>query len=348
MDFLASAQSNLDILIGGTQYKDPDNPGQDRFALTIVELAKRVRHSIEMSFLPHGIAVDPTDPNRMVVTEKIGPGGALVDIGALRQLAELPIAPGRKFYGHCAYSSDGKLVYTVETANDTGKGWIVVRDAETLAEIDTFPSFGEAPHECILIDGGKTMVITNGGGRPDGDVPCVAYIDVATRSLVRREVLTNRTLNTGHLAIAPDGSLIVVSAPRLGVDSTLGGVSIQPSGKSMKSITSPKKVVGAMNGEALSVAVNGDVAVVTHPGGDMLTFWSLGQRRLLKKIDIRFPRGVTLNRRKDRFIATFGDDASLAEIDAATLEVMPEHVMPKSMVTGSHLYNWTDIVRNLD
>jgi len=145
--------------------------------------------------------------------------------------------------------------------------------------------------------------------------------------------------------IADDASLIVVSAPRSGLSSDkLGGVSIQPSGKKMKSMSSPKKIVANMQGEALSVAVHQDTALVTHPGGNMLTFWSLDGRRFLKKVDLPRPRGVTLTRDQQQFVISFGDDASVVQIAVESLEVIESTLSQGSFLTGSHLHNWTTMI----
>lgn len=49
-----------------------------------------------------------------------------------------------------------------------------------------------------------------------GDPPSVTYIDVASHRLLDRVPLTDARLDTGHLGIAQDRSLVVVSAPRAG------------------------------------------------------------------------------------------------------------------------------------
>lgn len=342
---LKTAEKGYDIILGGGQFIDRSQSDTEQFALSVFDLMLKKHQLIPLDFLAHGIAVDPRNPERLVMCEKIGPGAAEVNLATMSLVKNIPTVEERFFYGHCAFSSDGTLLYATETYLDSKQGVIVIRDAGSLEIIGEFPSFGDSPHECQIIDDGKVMVITNGGGALDGSVPNVAYIDIETQTLIRQESLTNRLLNTGHFMIAEDTSLIVVSAPRSGMGTDKpGGVSIQPGGKKMKSISSPKKIVSRMQGEALSVMVHQDIALVTHPGGNMLTFWSLDGRRFVKKLDLPRPRGVTLTRDQQQFVVSFGDDASVVQIDVASLEVVEDTLSKGSFLTGSHLHNWTTMI----
>lgn len=342
---LQTAEKGYDIILGGGQFMDLSRSDTTQYALSVFDLSLRMHQLVPLDFLAHGIAVDPRNPERLVMCEKIGPGAAEVDLATLSLVRNIPTVEARYFYGHCAFSNDGSLLYATETYLDSKQGVIVIRDADSLEVIGEFPSFGDSPHECRIIDDGKTMVVTNGGGMLEGSAPNVAYIDIESRTLVRQESLTNRMLNAGHFMVADDASLIVVSAPRagLGIDNP-GGVSIQPGGKKMKSITSPKKIVAGMQGEALSVAVLRDIALVTHPGGNMLTFWSLSERRFIRKVDLPGPRGVALTDDQRHFVVSFGGDASVVQIDAESLEIVEGTLSQGSFLTGSHLHNWTTLI----
>src|SRR5690606_26573025 len=129
---------------------------------------------------------------------------------------------GREFYGHSSFSPDGKLWYCTEAETGDGSyhGVLAVRDADSLELRDkTFPTHGVAPHDCILIDDGATLVITNGGGPLDRDdeLPCVAYVDVKTGEARRVLKFSNRKINAGHIAMTSRGELVCVSAQREGI-----------------------------------------------------------------------------------------------------------------------------------
>ena len=338
------SKQRQDIIVGGGQFKDISTTGENQFAFSILNLTTRQHQLIPLTFLVHGIALNPKHPEQMIVCEKIGPGAAMIDVDTRQVLETISTDSKRLFYGHCAFAKDGHYFYTTETYRDSFKGVVVIRDIETLKAIGEFPTYGQSPHECFLIDNGQTMVVTNGGGNIQGDKPNVSYIDIASQQLIRQEHVTNRHINAGHLALSEEGHLIVVSAPRAGLnEDKLGGISIQPAGKTMRSVTSPKKVVSNMKGEALSVAVYKDVALVTHPNGNMITFWSMKDRRLLNKIDLPGPRGVTLTRNEHYFVVSFSNNASVLLVDTKSLEIVPGSTIHATYLTGSHLFNWSQL-----
>ena len=348
INVLQCVRAGDDIIVGGGRYQEPEQSAAIRFVFSVLNLKTRQHYLIPLEFLPHGLSLNPNCLTQLVVCEKIGPGAAVIDLESMSLVETIPTDPGRYYYGHCVHSKSGDVFYTTETYRDSLKGVIVIRDAQSKQVIGEFPSYGASPHECFLIDDGKTMVVTNGGGNSSGDKPNVSYIDIDSQQLLRQEHLTNRHINAGHLMHADDGSLIVVSAPRAGLGADkLGGVSIQPQGKLMRSVSSPKKVVNNMKGEALSVAIHQDIAMVTHPTGNMLTCWSTKDRRLVKKIDLPIPRGVTLTRDKRYFVVSYGPQASVVQIDTQNLELLQMTASHATYLTGSHLYNWSKMTEDL-
>ena len=139
------------------------------------------------------ISVDPNNSNRLFAFEKIGPGACVVDLEnfSLEQYIE-PI-DGCYFYGHGMPSKDGLVTYQTETDIITKKGYIPIRDTNTLQVLDYFPTYGEKPHDCHLIENGKVMAITNGGsaiGR-DEEKPSVTFVEIASRKLLEKIELDN-------------------------------------------------------------------------------------------------------------------------------------------------------------
>lgn len=337
-------EADANILLGGCRYADPDDKDKFKFGLSVLNFEKKQSRLIDADFLPHAVVADPNNPERVLIFEKIGPGAAVIDLNAMSEISKISTPAERIFYGHGAFSSDGNLLYATETYCDSGEGAIIVRDAASMTIIDEFPSYGNAPHECQIVDEGKTMVVTNGGGKNSAAIPNVAYIDIATQALMKKEVLTNRALNTGHFMLGEDGSLVVVSAPRESLEgATLGGVSIQPAGKKLRSMTSPKKVVRNMMGEALSVAIHNKIAVVTHPFGDMITFWSTEDRRFIKKIDLPAPRGITMTTDKKYFVVAYDISCQAVLIDTESLLILEHTLCHNTNIAGSHIYNYADL-----
>ena len=83
------------------------------------------------------------------------------------------------------------------------------------AELGAFPTYGMAPHDCHLVEGGRTLVITNGGGPVDSPfLPSVTFVDVASRALLEKHEVLDRNRNMGHVALTDNREFAVVSAPR--------------------------------------------------------------------------------------------------------------------------------------
>jgi hypothetical protein len=333
-----------DLILGGGGFVDPGDRKTPHFAFARVDIAARRVGLTPTTFLPHGVAVDPLDATRVVAFEKIGPGAAEIDLASGRVTRGLSPAQGRWFYGHGAFSPDGKLLYSTETVNARERGVIGVRDAKTLSYLGEFPTFGENPHDCHLIDEGKVLVVTNGGGALGTDMrPCVTYVDVDSRRLLEKLDLESDRFNTGHLTLGGPDALVVVSAPRKGLtEQDLGAVSLRRGKERLRTMTEPADVAARMLGEALSVEIHEPtgIAAVTHPNGGMVTFWSLGDMKLVKAIDLPRPRGLALTRDGRYFVLSYAESAEVVLVDPASLEPLPQTRVSQSFLTGSHLFNW--------
>lgn len=341
------------VFLGGGRYRESAQDAA-REVLSVIEVdaaGRAQRHVTTTAFLPHGVHAHPHTPHRLALFEKKGPGACEYDLHTQQVIRPIPVAANRRFYGHGSYTADGEHLLSTEASVDTLDGAIGIREASSLRELGTFPSYGKAPHECQLIDEGRTLVVTNGGGPLGGDAPCVTYIDVASQRLLERVPLHEARLNTGHFGIARDRSLVVVSAPRAGLENGgRGGVSLRSPGESaLHTLSDPPAVVQEMLGEALSVSIQDErgVVAVTHPDGNLVTFWSLRDRALLKTLRVTKPRGVTLTRDHRAFIVSAGDQASLLRVPVDTLEPDAQPLIALSFMTGSHLYNWKAGMREL-
>ena len=338
----SASASYGDIVVGGGMYKDL-NTNKIHYLLGYVDLGKYITKQISLNFLPHGIALDPNNSNRLFAFEKIGPGACVVDLENF--ILEQYIDPlnGCFFYGHGMPSKDGLVTFQTETDTITRKGFIPIRDTKTLKVLDQFPSFGEKPHDCHLIENGKVMAITNGGSVIGSvqEKPSVTFVDISSRKLLEKIELDNHAFNTGHLAYQ-DGDLVVVSAPREGLSKmNLGAVSIRKKNNSIKTMTNPETITSKIFGEALSVAIEPKqrIAAVTHPTGNLVTFWSIENNSLLNALSLPHARGVVLNTDGKSFIITYGKEASLIKIDINTLMPITDSIIKSTFISGSHLYN---------
>lgn len=118
----------------------------------------------------HGVVPRPGGDDVAVVARRPGRFGYVVaaETGAVR--AELDLPDTRHYYGHAAYSADGRLLYTTENAFDEDRGVLGVWDAtdgyRRVGEID---SAGIGPHEVRRAAEDGSLWVANGGilTRPD-------------------------------------------------------------------------------------------------------------------------------------------------------------------------------------
>lgn len=321
--------------------------GTQHYVLSLVNLDADVPKAelIPLSFLGHGISFHSTDRFRAAVFEKKGPGACLVDLAA-RQVVRPIVSPAeRRFYGHGAYSADGCLLYAAESLIDKDfAGVLSVRDAESLRELGTVPTFGCSPHDCILIDEGKTLVVSNGGGPLEGgDPPCVCYIDITSGKLLDKVVLDSPLFNTGHIALSTRGDLAIISAPREGLPSPneqLGALSIRPLGEDVLTVKKPGSVVQRMRGETLSLSIveAAQLVIATNPFGNLVSMWNLRDGTYVGKIDLEGPRGVCQSLDKDWFLISHVEDKSVALTAYSCGNRKPTGwALNPSFMSGSHI-----------
>jgi uncharacterized protein len=334
-----------ELLVGGGSYVDPADRATQRFVFSQADFGSGEIALTATTFLPHGIAIDPNDANRLVTFQKIGLGCCEIDLATRKVMRTIVPTEGRWFYGHGAFSSDGKLLYSTETVNSEERGVIGVRDAATFEYLGEFPTFGENPHDCHLIEDGKVLLVTNGGGALDSQLrPCVTWVEIDSHKLLDKRELDSERFNTGHLCLAVDGGLAVVSAPRKGLtDKDVGAVSLGRTHDHLQTMQEPRPVTSRMYGEALSVAIHEptQIAAVTHPFGDMVTFWSMRTFDFLKKLELPRARGVTLTQDGRNFIVSYGPTTDVVEIAPGTLAPARDSMLTQSYLSGSHIFNWT-------
>lgn len=297
---------------------------------------------IQLDFQPHGVAQDPWNLNIISVFEKKGPGACEINLNTGTKTRDISTLEGRHFYGHGVYSVDGKKLYCTETVLATQEGLIAVRDAKTLKLEGEFPSYGANPHECHLVDDGKIIAITNGGGtKSSGLTPCVSYVDVASQKLIDKYEMQDERFNTGHLQISKNRDLVVISAPRDGLaDTELGAISVLGKNGKLETFSTPSEIVKQLKGETLSVCIDESrgVFAATSPKGNFVSFWNLKNNKFISQIPLTSPRGIIMSVNNHFFIVSSGADASLMLIDAQTLRPLPESQVAKAGFSGSHLY----------
>ena len=329
-------------IVGPGRFLDTDT-GQTSFVLCRFDLDGDGARTVPMEFFGHGLIQHPLEPWRGVVFEKKGPGCCEVDLRRGSVLRPITTPAHRAFYGHGAFSSDGGLLFATENHLETMTGLICVRDGRTYEEIGEFPTYGKSPHDCHLVDEGRTLVITNGGGPLDDPgedaAPSVTFVDARSTRLLERLTFETPRINAGHLALTRQRDLVAISAPREGLAPTeRGGVTIRTGNGPFVTMTGPQDIVSRMVGESLSLCIVEERGVVgvTNPDGNIVTFWDMAEKRFLGKLDVPAPRGFTRTLDGGRLALSYGAGA-LALLSPETLEPVSLRVQ-KSELSGSHIF----------
>lgn len=327
------------LCLGSGRYRRSDGSEQLVFTMLDLDRLEVGPGVIPTDFLPHGIVLHPRTPQRVLLFEKKGPGACEVDLLQGGVVRTVDTEPTQHFYGHGAWSADASLLYATEAVLDGKSGVVAVRDGQTMARLGTFPTYGHSPHDCRLIDDGRVLVITNGGGDlGSGHRPNVAYVDVQSEALLDQVVFDNERINAGHLGLSDDKDLVVVSAPRDGLDKDLpGAISFRPLGGEVIPMKGPEEVLQRMTSETLSLALHEPTHVVaaTNPAGDLVTFWDYRTGTLVGSLPMDDPRSVGVTLDGEAFVIGHGADASLSFVDVHTLQVT--RTVPNAGFSGSHL-----------
>ena len=324
--------------------------GQPLFVGAIADLDERSIGLVDLDFFGHGFAPHPIEKHRAVVFEKRGPGCCEIDLRERKVLRRIPAPAGRHFYGHGAFSPDGATLYVAETNLESHEGRIAVLDGKTLSERGTFPTYGANPHECLLLDGGSTLVITNGGDAKAGSPGSVTFVDAKSEKLLERLPIPDDRFNAGHVAVSGRGDLVAISAPRDGLPlEAPGGVSIRPApGPATKgrfgAMVQPKDLTERLIGEALSVALHEGrrLAAVTHPDANLVTIWDVAGMKLVKSLSLPAPRGLTRTLDGEHLVVSHSG-GKLSMLPWSTLEVGEPLPLGQTPFGGSHLYTLRSI-----
>lgn len=280
----------------------------------------------------HSLAVHPAQQGVAVAfSRRAGRLAYVFDYLNGQELKVIETTPGRHFYGHGAFTGDGRYLFTSENDFENGQGVIGIRDARSWERLGEVPSHGVGPHEIRMLSDGKTLVVANGGiqthpdfGRRklnlDSMKPSLAYIDTVSGKLLEQHYLANHQLSIRHLSLADDNGVAFGLQYQGSKTDRVPLVGFHRRGGEVRLLAAPEPVRRHMNQYVASVcvdSVNGVVGV-TCPRGDMVTFWDIRRLRHLKTVKLRDAAGIALTGDRRRYVVTNGF-GEILQIDAATL-----------------------------
>ncbi|MDH6265264.1 hypothetical protein M2360_000645 [Rhizobium sp. SG_E_25_P2] len=237
----------------------------------------------------HDVSFDPLNGRAVAFARRPGTFALVIDTATGAPLKLIQAAEDRHFFGHGAFSPDGKRLYVAENDFDNYAGKIGVYDISAgWTKIGEFSAHGMDTHDIQILEGGRYLAIANGGikqhpsmGRAklnlDHMQPSLVIIDLSDGRLVEKHDLPAeiRQLSTRHMDIDASGRVwfgCQYEGPKTDTPQLLGSFK---RGEDLRFLDMPEDVLRGFDNYIGSVMVNRDaglVAVSSPKGGQWAAF----------------------------------------------------------------------------
>ncbi|KZS53247.1 hypothetical protein FHT80_003653 [Rhizobium sp. BK226] len=191
------------------------------FAIATVTERGEIVDQLALPARAHGMAFSAATGKTVAFARRPGTFAMVFDPWNKSEPVVINSREDRHFYGHGAFSPDGRLLYASENDFDGNRGMIGLYDAtDRFTRIGEFESYGIGPHDMTVSDDGRLLIVANGGieTHPDfgrtklnlGEMqPSLTLIDAATGALVEKHVLPAEwaELSTRHVDLDGDGRI---------------------------------------------------------------------------------------------------------------------------------------------
>ena len=192
-----------------------------RFSVLLLSADGAILRDIPLSGRGHDIAIHAASSRAVAFARRPGTFAVAFSLAKAEQPIVFAAAADRHFYGHGAFSHDGRLLYVSENDIPGGRGVTGIYDvAAGYKKIGEHPSHGLGPHEIILLADGKTLAIANGGLdtvpefdrvdlNRDAMQPSLTFVDAATGTLRAKHVLPEalKQLSIRHIVADVRGNV---------------------------------------------------------------------------------------------------------------------------------------------
>lgn len=192
-----------------------------RFSILLLAADGTVLRDVPLSARGHDIAIHAPSGRAVAFARRPGTFAVAFALMSSAPPVVFTAAPDRHFYGHGAFSRDGRVLYVSENDIPAGRGAIGIYDvARGFKKIGEHPSHGIGPHEIILLKDGKTLAVANGGLdtvpefdrvdlNRDAMQPSLTFVDAASGALRAKHVLPDalKQLSIRHIVADAGGSI---------------------------------------------------------------------------------------------------------------------------------------------
>lgn len=316
--FLAGAGASLAAGLGGRApaalaegdalILAPARRADGSFAVMVFSESGELIREIALPARGHDLALHAESGRAVAFARRPGTFALAFDVAGRSQPRVFLAHPGRHFFGHGAYSADGKLLFATENDYDRNRGVIGIYDAtDRYRRLGEFPTHGIGTHEAILLPDRKTLAIANGGiethpayGREMLNVPSMdpslAFVDIESGHLVAQYRLPAgyHQLSIRHMAVGADGSIWFgtqwegdpLATPSLVGRATLDGGLVLAETPTPE-LNAMRRYVGAM-----AASRDGTVICASAPRGGLIAYWSADTGRFVGRTVIADCSGI--------------------------------------------------------
>lgn len=268
-----------------TAYGTAESP--PRFGVAAVRLDGGVLFATLLPGRAHAVVPRPGRREAVVFARRPGPWMVPLDTAGGVIGTPIPAEPGRPFTGHGAFDAEGRLLYVGEDFSDEERGAVGVYDAaDGYRRLGALPTHGIGPHEVLGLDGGRTLVVGNGGiithpetGRAKLNVDSMdaslTWVEATSGRLLDQARLPPDMANLGirHLAALDDGSVAFGCQDERPTGDVQALVGAQSPGKPPRLFEAPEEVWDRFQGYIGSVASDGRIVAASSPRGGIVGFW---------------------------------------------------------------------------
>lgn len=297
-------------------------------------------HRVTLPGRGHDLVQRPGTRECVVFARRPGTFAVAFRIDGSAAPVEFRTRADRHFYGHGAFSPDGRLLYTSENDFDAARGVIGIRDATAgYVQIGEFTSGGLEPHDICILGDGRTLVVANGGieTHPSserenlniaGMDPSLSYVDLATGDVLETHKLPSslHKLSIRHLALAHDDTVFMgcqYEGPAIEHPALVG---FHRRGEMLRLIEASGQAYRQMQNYVGSVSADasGDFIAATSPRGGLALIIDAGARRIIGQTRLADVCGIAPRHAGASFLLASGSgDIGSWSPAAATDAVLP-------------------------
>lgn len=281
-----------------------------------------VRRRVPLPARGHDLIQRPGTRECVVFARRPGRFAIAFSIDGSRSPIEFHSRPDRHFFGHGAFTRDGRLLLTSENDYEAARGLIGVRDATAgYRQIGEFDASGMEPHDLCLLSDGRTLVIANGGlethpssARENLNVatmePSLIYLDIRSGDVLEVHKLPPdlHKLSIRHLALAR-GDLVCFGCQHHGPPGENPAlVGFHRRGDKLTLLDAPSRAFRPMQNYVGSVTADssGELIAASSPRGGLTLIIDAAARRIVDRRELKDVCGVAPRHEGHSFLMTSG------------------------------------------